>query len=305
MSHRSEASLPALIFWPQGVIQRPFDEQLRIAKAGDFDGIAIAPATYRRLLADGMTAQDVVQKAADHGLACSQIDGVANWLPDWAPTQGEAKVNERLRAQYDVPLDFIFDMAGAIGAKSMCVAGFFDEGSVPLDEVVEHFARLCDRAAPLGLSVDLEFIPIWGIRDLPLAWEIVKRADRQNSSVLVDTWHLQIGSSDLDRDLALLDEMPAPRLTNVQIVDAPLPRRATTIAREAWHRTFPGRGDLALDRILPILLAKGGLRYAGPELFGAEIVDMDADEMGRLSGETTREVLRNAAQAPSVPETQQ
>lgn len=283
--------MPALTFWPQGVIQRPFAEQMRIAEAGGFDVMAIAPATYRRLLADGMTASEVVRTMADHGLTCDQIDGVANWLPDWAPREGEAKVNDHLRAQYDVPLDLIFDMAGAVGAKSMCVAGFFDEGSVPLDKIVEHFARLCDRAAPYGLSIDLEFIPIWGIRELPLAWDIVRLADRPNASVLVDTWHLQIGTSDLDRDLALLQSMPAERLTNVQIVDAPLPRRAATIAREAWHRTFPGNGDLALDRILPILLAKGGLRYAGPELFGAEIVDMEAEEIGRRSGETTRAVL--------------
>lgn len=287
--------MPQLTFWPQGVIQRPFAEQLRIAEAGSFDGIAIAPSTYRRLLADGMTPRRIVQDAADHGLACCQIDGVANWLPGWSPTQGEAKVNDRLRAQYDVPLDVIFDMAGAIGAKSMCVAGFFDEGSVPIDDMVEHFGRLCDRAAPYGLSVDLEFIPIWGIRELPLAWDIVRLADRPNSGVLVDTWHLQMGSSDLDRDLALLAAMPASRLTNLQIVDAPLPRRATTIAREAWYRTFPGDGDLALDRILPILLAKGGVRYAGPELFGAEIIEMDAEEIGRRSGAATRAVLRDAA----------
>jgi sugar phosphate isomerase/epimerase len=38
-------------------------------------------------------------------------------------------------------------------------------GRSHLDDLIADFAALCDRAAPLGIHCDLEFIPVWALPD--------------------------------------------------------------------------------------------------------------------------------------------
>ena len=90
-------------------------------------------------------------------------------------------------------------MADAFGSHVVNVGDIgMPEDLAAMDDVIEGFAGLCDRAAEHGLLVALEFLPWSGIPDVATAWRIVDAAGRANGGLLVDTWHHLRGVADDD-----------------------------------------------------------------------------------------------------------
>ena len=56
----------------------------------------------------------------------------------------------------------MLETGAAIGATRVCVGG----DSANLDVVAEKLGQICDIAGPLGLAIDLEFMPFRGVRSL-------------------------------------------------------------------------------------------------------------------------------------------
>jgi sugar phosphate isomerase/epimerase len=278
---------PELLFWPGSLGRRGYDALLTAAQAGGFPRMAISPLTISDLLTSGIGAEQVLSQARDHGVTLTQLDGVASW----APSAGSAHTSSGLRARFAFSADQCLEMCTALGLDSILAAGVFDLGAHPLEVLVGSFGRFCDAAATRGIRVELEFVPIWGIPDLATAWEIVRRADRPNAGLLVDTWHLQKGSSNFEADLLLLESIPAGQLANLQLADATCSPEADALFDQNRFRRFPGDGELAVGRIARIIAAKGGLRRIGTEIFGRVIDDLSAEEAGRRSAAASRSVL--------------
>ena len=115
--------------------------------------------------------------------------------------------------------------------------------------VVDNFAKLCDLAAPYGLTCDIEFIPWLRTRDLAGASKLLRAAARENCGLLIDTLHFARAGCRLE-DLL---ECPAEWFHYIQLCDAPAAAPSTQdgliyAARE--ERLFPGQGQLDLLGIL-------------------------------------------------------
>ena len=109
--------------------------------------------------------------------------------------------------------DALVDAALAIGARHVLVASRHPDRAF----TVERFAALCDRAAAGGLTVVLEFLPIFVVDSLAAALSVVAEAARPNGAVLVDNLHLaRSGGAPGD-----LDGVYPALLPYVQIADAP------------------------------------------------------------------------------------
>ena len=104
-------------------------------------------------------------------------DGVGLWFdPDSWTDATTREVAFRLDATGLTPLDMepvilgrdvdpgdaLVDTAGELGVRHVLVAG----GPASHAAVVDRFGELCDRAAPAGVSVVLEFLPIFTIATL-------------------------------------------------------------------------------------------------------------------------------------------
>lgn len=122
------------------------------------------------------------------------------------------------------PGDRLIDAAAAIGARHVLVASRLADGHA----VADRFAELCDRAAPAGITVVLEFLPIFGIRTIEEASAAVREAARPNGGVLVDTLHLARSGGSV-AGLAAAADTALPYL---QVADAPADPPGTDIGTD-------------------------------------------------------------------------
>jgi sugar phosphate isomerase/epimerase/4-hydroxyphenylpyruvate dioxygenase-like putative hemolysin len=123
----------------------------------------------------------------------------------------------------------------------------------------ERFAILCDLAKPLGLTIDLEFIPWTDTRDLAEAIRVLKAVARPNSGILVDLLHFARSES----NLADLRKLPRRWFNFAHVCDAPAEIPTTTeglIHTARFDRLFPGEGGIDVRGILAALPT--GIPYA-------------------------------------------
>ena len=142
--------------------------------------------------------------------------------------------------------DMLIDVAGELGARNVLLVSRHPDRSATID----RYGELCDRAAPAGIKVVLEFLPIMSVDTLAAAVEVVTAAARPNSGILVDTLHLsRAGSS--PADLEALDRALFPYLQLADAPDQPPGTSSTELRDEAlWGRLLPGEGALPLREVL-------------------------------------------------------
>jgi sugar phosphate isomerase/epimerase len=144
----------------------------------------------------------------------------------------------------------------------------------------DRFAELCDLAAPLGLTVDLEF-PSWTeTPDLTEAARVLRAADRPNAGILVDLLHFARSGS----RVADLLELPASWFHFVHVCDAPAEVPSATedlIHTARFERMFPGDGGIDISAILAALPT--GLPYALEIPHAKLVAQVGAREHARMA----------------------
>jgi sugar phosphate isomerase/epimerase len=117
------------------------------------------------------------------------------------------------------------------------------------NRAMQRFARLCDLAKPLGLTIDLEF-PSWTeTPDLAAAAAVLKAVEKPNAGILVDILHFARSNSSRDE----LRSLPREWFHFVHLCDVPKKAPATTdgiIHAARSERYFPGEGGLNPRKIL-------------------------------------------------------
>jgi sugar phosphate isomerase/epimerase len=196
------------------------------------------------ILNDGPLLRETVSRLADTGV--SVLD------------------TEFLRFEPDHPIGIpegFLEVSARLGAKHVLVMSAEPEEA----RTIERFCELCDRAAPYGLHVVLEFAIYTGVRTLAEAADVVARSKRANASVLIDALHFS-RSGGLPAHIAQVDPS---LLRYAQICDAgrdmPAPSDAPALIREArTGRLLPGEGVLPLAALIAALPATVPLAIEAP-----------------------------------------
>jgi sugar phosphate isomerase/epimerase len=178
---------------------------------------------------------------------------------------------EFLRFEPEQPVgipECFLEVSARLGAKNVLVM------SAEPDEArtIDRFSELCDRAAPYGLQVCLEFAIYTGVRTLAHAADVVARSKRANASVLVDALHFS-RSGGLPSHIAQVDRL---LFRYAQICDAgsemPDPSDTPALIREArTGRLLPGEGVLPLAELVAALPASVPLAVEAPCRATAEL----------------------------------
>lgn len=139
----------------------------------------------------------------------------------------------------------MLETGAAIGATRCVAAG--DSSNLAL--IAEKMAGLCDIAKPLGIAVDIEFMPFRGVKSLADAVAVVEACGRSNAHILIDSLHITRSGTTIE-SLRALDT----RLVGTfQICDGPLVAPADLVAEARLKRQTPGAGEMALYDMLDAL----------------------------------------------------
>jgi sugar phosphate isomerase/epimerase len=166
-----------------------------------------------------------------------------------------------------VPEGFL-EVSARLGAKNILVMSAEPEEA----RTLERFDELCDRAAPYGLTVCLEFAVYTGVRTLAHAADVVAKSRRANAAVLIDALHFS-RSGGRPAHVAGVDPSLLPY---AQICDAgpdmPAPTDTAALIREARSgRLLPGEGVLPLNDLVAALPAHLPLAIEAPCRATAEL----------------------------------
>jgi 4-hydroxyphenylpyruvate dioxygenase len=157
-----------------------------------------------------------------------------------------------------------FDLLQELGSDLLFVCSSLSpEASGGIDRLAHDFAELGERAAQRGMRVGYEALA-WAphIFDYRDAWEIVRRANRANVGLILDTFHIQSRKI----DLTPIRSIPKDRIFLVQVADAPNMQLDYLSWSRHW-RCLPGQGDFDLAAFMDALIATGYDEYLSLEIF--------------------------------------
>jgi len=264
-----------------------FSDRLAAAASAGFAGISMWGRDYASARAEGHSDTEISSMLDDRGLAVAELDPAWWWLP------GALESGTAIPARYDEQQVFafgeqeMFRIAEVVGARSLNAVDVFG-GDWGLDDAAESFAALCDRADEHGLLIHLEFLPWSRVPDVTTAWEITKRAGRDNGGIAVDAWHFARGGSDLDE----LAAVPPERILGVQLDDGPAEPEPDLLTATLHDRHLPGEGDFDLVSLCRALA--GSPAPIGVEVFSDALHSLGATRAAQRAADATRAVLARA-----------
>lgn len=137
------------------------------------------------------------------------------------------------------------ETAAELGAKHVLTSAYGKDQA----RIAAQFAQLCQLAQPLGLTVDLEFMPFSDVKDLQQAHALVKQVACPNAGILIDTLHFDRSPSTLEQ----LDAIPKTlfhyaQLSDAPHIDAPTTEQLLFAARQ--ERLYLGEGVIAVRQIM-------------------------------------------------------
>lgn len=138
-----------------------------------------------------------------------------------------------------------FKIGAKLGAKYVLSSIWTDD----LDYAILKFGELCDLAKKYNLIVNLEAVPISGVKTLKESMKILNGANRSNSGLMIDTHHFQRAEDDIEE----LKKIPKKWFYYSQVCDATkeIPKdkeELTRIMRE--ERDYIGEGGIDVKSIL-------------------------------------------------------
>ena len=279
---------PSGLRWPDLVwshFSRPrfddFDGRVRAASAAGFAGIGLYAPAYGRLREEGRTATDVAHVVADHGLVLAEIETARGWWATDGPAADECRMVE----------DLAYELADATGARYLQAIGPYD---CPIEQAVDGFGRLCDRAGAHGLLVGIEWLPYTNIATAADAKAIVEAVGRANAGYCADIWHHVRGAN----DVSMLRALPADRIFAVQMDDGPaVPVLGDYKADCLASRVAPGDGTFDCVGFVRLLAALGVTAPISLEVASHDLWAQPVEHAAKVAADGMRRVLAEAAAA--------
>jgi len=260
-------------------------ERCRAAAEGGFRRIGWAVEEYVAERAAGRSDADIRAIPASHGIEIAEIEVLSGWgVPG---TERAFPGTHSAFAHWHDRLHALLRLTELVHPRHMvCVPGDHAGSILPLAQLGDRFAEICDRAAPYGLRVVLEFMPWSAINDLESAWAVVRAADRPNGGISLDVWHFFRGKVPFEQ----LARVPAERIHLIQMSDALSPQ-GTLLEDTIHRRRFPGEGGFPLVPLMAALAAHGVDAPVSVEVIADDLLAHPPQDVARKALETTRALL--------------
>ena len=251
------------------------------AKAAGFDYVEIWAAKLRAFLQHRTTTElkDLIAQTRVPPLSINSIEHVTFRAGEaYEAIKAECAELSRVAAEINCPFIVV-------------VPGKLPGGDVSRAEVVAESVRvlseLCDIAGRHDVALAFEFLgqADCSVQTLDLAHAIVRKTDRKNLGLVIDSFHFYAGGSTIE-----MIETVDPKLIYVfHINDAEnLPGDQLTDA----HRLLPGLGILPLKEIIAALREISYDANASVEIFRPEYWEQDPFQLAREAKAAMERVLK-------------
>jgi sugar phosphate isomerase/epimerase len=265
------------VMWAASVRSKSLAERLAAAKLGRFDAMSVFPIDYVSWRSSGLTDKDIKKQIDEAGISAAIADPFVQWTPNFAIPESYPKENVGF---IDHTEEQVFAMAEALGAKQVnCVEGLGQKHERAA--LVDALGSVTERATKRGISLTVEPMPISSIYSLADGWDLVKAINSPNLGLTFDTWHFWRATPDLE----LLAQIPADKITEVQLADAKKELNGDLLNDLLHHRLLPGEGDFDLTATVNVLRKIGAYKSVGPELFSDAMDKLGHEDAGRMLGE--------------------
>lgn len=286
---RSTHAVPPLVLSNGSLLGVPFEDRVAAAAGAGFASIGFSLREYRRCVRqDGLDLTRMLRVLGHYGMRVSELETYVGFSapendrggPFAAALQDLRLTDKRDEAE-------IYELATTLEVPILQALGTY--GTPILEpEAVHRFAALCDRVAPYGLSVALEFLPGTNVPDPTTAQRVVVDAGCANGGICFDSWHWFRGTS----DDAIPDGLDADRILMIQLNDGPLvPVDPDYLADCISHRLAPGSGEFDLQRLMSRLWQIGVDLPIGVEVLNCDHSGQTAGVIASRLASGTREVL--------------
>jgi sugar phosphate isomerase/epimerase len=166
--------------------------------------------------------------------------------------------------------------------------GVFEEGEPDLPAMRSALATICERAAPLGIDIVIEFLPFASINTIDRGLAILEGLGVTNGGLLVDTWHVQRGGMSAED----IRRIPHERLLAVELDDAG-PEVLGTLFNDSTHyRRLCGEGAIDIASQVQAILDVGYRGYWGVELISAFHRHLPLEIAAQRAFDTTMQQFR-------------
>lgn len=177
-----------------------------------------------------------------------------------------------------------FDLMHELGTDLLFVCSNVSPEVLPdLAWAITDLGELADRAVQHGFRVGYEALS-WGreVKDWMTAWEIVKRANRPNLGVVLDSFHTFVRKNPVEP----IAQIPGNRIYLIQVADSPdLLMDPLSLSRH--YRCMPGQGEYRITEFLQAVASTGyegaiSLEVFNDQFRGASTAQVATDGMRSL-----------------------
>jgi sugar phosphate isomerase/epimerase len=264
-----------LVYCSATAYRLPFVDKVEAAAAAGFDGISLLISDYLGAREAGLSDAQLVGLVRDTGLEIAEVSSVTRWLDSGGVQDEEEELVLRLVGLFD-----------ALGFNCTPLNGTLGD----IDDAAAAFGAVCDRAARQGARCQIEFFPWSTLGDLPTTWEIVRRADRPNGGIMLDTWHhYRSGGT-----AAGLRSVPGEVIFGIQLADAPAVPTTLDLQGETSYRLLPGAGDADVVGCLRVMDEMGVRAPYGGEPINVQWAELPAAASAEAVHGSLTSVLRRA-----------
>jgi sugar phosphate isomerase/epimerase len=251
------------------------------------------PADIQGMEQTGRTLADIRSEAADQGVQINRMDPLNTWSRRWvSDNMPDAYTLKTATTAYE-----FFRICEGLGCTHASLNAMFPLGSMSHDEITEDYIATCKLGAEHGVNIDLEFVPLWGLPSLEMAWNVVRDADQHNGLLCYDIWHHVRSKSDIET----LRSIPGHKIGCVQLSDGPLELpEGQSVVDNCYDRKWPGDGDFPNIEVVKILSESNGLTDVGAEIFSPILEGLSAKEVAEKSRSTVDQILLQAGVPVSV-----
>lgn len=251
-----------------------FEDEVAAYRDAGFESVEVWLHEKMEQYIAAHSAATVRRMLDDHGLG---VVGVCFHFGVMLSTGAERQSNlEQFQSKLET--------CNTLGSPVLVVPTDFPEGEVAAadyEKAAEGLAEAADMAAAHEVNLAVEFIKgAKLIGTLRQALELVRTCGRDNVGVLLDTFHLCMGDSEVDD----LDNVRDGDILLVHVNDVPA-LECDKSKIEDSDRVLPGNGVLPLEDIIARLQAKGYEGYYSLELFNEQLWKKDAVSIARTSYE--------------------